>query len=151
MTDVLEKIKLLAEPLLEGSDMFIVNIKNKPTNNIKLFVDADSGLSISKSATLNKSLYKVIEEQQIFPDGNFSLEVSSPGVDEPLTSARQYKKNIGRKVLLELDEEVEKLGMLKEVTDTHVVLEIKASKKKEATTEEVPFEQIKKATVQISF
>lgn len=151
MTDVLEKIKLLAEPLLEGSDMFIVNIKNKPTNNIKLFIDADMGLSISKSANLNRALYKVIEEQQIFPDGDFSLEVSSPGVDEPLTSNRQYKKNIGRKLLVEMDEEVKKLGVLKDVTDTQIVLEIKANKKKEATIEEVPFDLIKKATVQISF
>ena len=151
MTNVLEKIKLLAEPLLEGSDMFIVNIKDKPTNNIKLFIDADLGLSISKSATLNKALSKAIEEEQLFPEGDFSLEVSSPGVDEPLTSTRQYKKNIGRKLLLELDEEVEKLGVLKEVSDTHVVLEIKGSKKKEATIEEVAFDLIKKATVQISF
>lgn len=151
MTDVLEKIKLLAEPLLEGSDMFIVNIKNKPTNNIKLFIDADSGLSISKSANLNRALYKVIEEQQIFPDGDFSLEVSSPGVDEPLTSARQFKKNVGRNLLVELEEDVKKLGLLKEVTDAHIVLEIKGSKKQEASTEEVPFDVIKKATVQISF
>jgi ribosome maturation factor RimP len=59
--DVLEKIKALTEPLLEGTDMFIVNIKIKPTNNIKLFVDADSGLSVSKSATLNRKLYAVLE------------------------------------------------------------------------------------------
>lgn len=150
MTDVLEKIKLLAEPLLEGSDMFIVNIKDKPTNNIKLFVDADSGLSISKSANLNKSLYKLIEERQIFPDGNFSLEVSSPGVDEPLTSTRQYKKNIGRNVLVQLNDDTEKMGKLKDVLDAHIAIE-KTSKKKEVTSEDVAFSDIKQITVQISF
>ena len=82
MTNELDKIILLVEPLLEGTDMFVVNIKNKPTNNIKLFVDADTGMQISRCSEINKKLYKLIEADEIFPDGNFSLEVSSPGVDE---------------------------------------------------------------------
>ncbi len=151
MTDVLDKIKLLAGPLLEGTDMFIVNIKNKPTNNIKLYIDADSGLSIKKSADVNRKLYKLIEEEAIFPDGDFSLEVSSPGIDEPLTSDRQYKKNVGRKVLVELTDDTEQLGMMKEVHDTHLLLEITVGKKKEKQLVEVPFDNIKKTTIQISF
>lgn len=151
MTDVLEKIKLLVEPLLEGTDMFIVRLKNKPTNNIKVYIDAESGLSIGKSADLNRKLYKIIEAEQLFPDGDFSLEVSSPGVDEPLVDTRQYKKNIGRKVLVTRSDDSESLGMLKEVTDEELVLEMKQPKKKEIITINIPLAEIKKTVVQISF
>lgn len=151
MTDILDKITLLAEPLLEGSDMFIVSIKNKPTNNIKLYLDADSGLSIEKSAKVNRALYKLIEEQELFPDGDFSLEVSSPGIDEPLVSDRQYKKNVGRKVAVTLNDETEKVGLLKEVDDSSIVIEVKLPKKQGVESITIPLADVKKTVVQISF
>lgn len=151
MSDVLEKIKLLTEPLLEGTDMFIVNVKIKPTNNIKLYLDADSGLSVGKSAEINRKLYKLIEAEEMYPDGDFSLEVSSPGVDEPLLSDRQYKKNIGRTVLITPAEGKDILGLLKEVQEDKLVLEVKVPKKKETTVVEVPLADIKKTVVQITF
>lgn len=151
MEDVLEKITSLAAPLLEGTDMFIVRIKNKPTNNIKLYIDADSGLSVSKSADINRKLYKLIEEQAIFPDGDFSLEVSSPGVDEPLLFDRQYKKNIGRTILIYMNDGTEKLGKLKEVSEDKLLIEVKQPKKKEPLPVEVAMADINKTVVQITF
>lgn len=131
--------------------MFIVNVKIKPTNNIKLYLDADSGLSVGKSAEINRKLYKLIEAEAMFPDGDFSLEVSSPGVDEPLLSDRQYKKNIGRTVLITPAEGKDILGVLKEVQEDKLVLEVKVPKKKETTMVEVPLADIKKTVVQITF
>lgn len=153
MTDVLEKIREFLAPLLEGTDIFIVNVKIKPVNNIKVYLDADNGLSIDKSARVNRKLYAAIEEAQMFPEGDFSLEVSSPGVDEPLTGERQYKKNIGRTVLVTTTDEAnpEKMGLLKEVTEEGIVLEIKQPKKKETLVLNIPFSDIKKIVVQIIF
>lgn len=130
--------------------MFIVNIKNKPTNNIKLFIDADGGMPISKCAEVNRKLYTLIEEEGIFPDGDFSLEVSSPGVDEPLLFDRQYKKNIGRKVLVTLNDGSEQLGKLAEANATELVLEVQVGKKKETSIVNIPLTNIKKTVVQIS-
>ena len=149
--DVLEKIRSLVEPILEGTDMFVVNIKIKPTNNIKLFIDADAGLSIKKSADVNRKLYKLIEAEQMFPEGDFSLEVSSPGVDEPLMSDRQYVKNIGRTILVTPIEGNEVLGVLKEVKEDVLILDVKQGKKKEVVQVEVPKSTIKKIVVQIIF
>ena len=151
MSEIIEKIRQLAEPLLEGTDMFIINIKIKPINNIKLYIDADEGLSIKKSAEINRKLYHLIEAEQIFPDGDFSLEVSSPGVDEPLTQERQYRKNIGRTVLVTPVEGADVLGVLKEVTEEKLVLEVKVPKKKETTMVEMPLSDIKKTVVHIIF
>lgn len=153
MSDILEKITSLTEPLLEGTDIFIVQVKIKPTNNVKLFLDADEGLNVSKSATINRKLYALLEEAQLFPDGDFSLEVSSPGIDEPLASFRQYKKNIGRTVLVTHNsvETPETLGVMKDATEEKLVLEVKLPKNKGTEMVEIPFTDIKKTVVQVIF
>ena len=79
-------------------DVFLVELKVSPGNNLKVFLDADKGVTIDTCISINRALYKKIEEDDLFPNGDFSLEVSSPGVDEPLKLHRQYKKNIGRNV-----------------------------------------------------
>ncbi len=152
MAEITEKVQAMLAPLLEGTDIFIVNIKVKPINNIKVYLDAESGFSIEKCSSVNRRLYAQIEATQMFPDGDFSLEVSSPGVDEPLTQHRQYKKNVGRKVTVTDNEGVEKTGILKEVTDEHITLEIKPAKQKESLIiTQIPFSNIKKTVVQIIF
>jgi len=148
---ITEQIEQMLLPLLEGSDMFVVNIKIKPTNNIKVFIDADSGFSISKSSSINRKLYNAIEEAQLFPDGDFSLEVSSPGVDEPLKQQRQYAKNIGRQVEVTPLEGAVFTGTLKEVADDKITVEVKVPKKKEVNTIVIPFSEIKQSVIQISF
>ncbi len=77
-------------------DLFLVEIRIKPTNNIKVFIDGDKGISIDKLVRYNRQLYKQLEEENRYPNGDFSLEVSSPGLDEPLKLHRQYLKNIDR-------------------------------------------------------
>jgi ribosome maturation factor RimP len=152
MAEVKEHIVNLLTPLLEGTDIFLVDIKIKPTNNVKVFIDADKGLSIDKSAGINRKLYAQIEEAGLFPPGDFSLEVSSPGVDEPLKLWRQYRKNIGRTVAITLNETEQTLtGVLKDVTEDEITLEIKQKKSKNTETQVIPFTQIHKTIVQIVF
>jgi len=152
MAETIEQVYKLLEPLLEGTDIFIVNIKVKPVNNIKVYLDADSGFSIDKCTAINRRLYALINEENMFPDGDFSLEVSSPGVDEPLLQMRQYRKNIGRKITVTDNEGADKTGMLTAVTDDEITLEIKPAKQKEALIiTQIPFANIKKTVVQIIF
>ena len=61
--------------------LFLVEVKIKPANNIKVFIDGDQGVSIEKLVQYNRRLYKQLEEENMFPGGDFSLEVSSPGLD----------------------------------------------------------------------
>ncbi len=151
MAEATEKIYALLEPLLDGTDMFVVSIKIKPTNNIKVFIDADSGFSIEKCVSVNRRLYAEIDQEGLYPDGDFSLEVSSPGVEEPLVQLRQYRKNVGRKLLVIDNEDKETTGMLKDVTETEITLEVKKPKEKEPTAVIMPFTTIKQAIVQIIF
>src|SRR5205085_5217525 len=91
---------------------FLVEIRIKPTNNIKIFIDADEGVILSDLIEYNRKLYRQLEESGMYPDGNFSLEVSSPGLDEPLKLFRQYKKNLGRYVEVTLSDSNRKEGKL---------------------------------------
>ena len=87
------------ETLISGKPgFFLVEVKISAAGNILVFIDADQGISIDELVQCNRSLYKQIEESGLFPGNNFSLEVSSPGLDEPLKLHRQYLKNIGRSV-----------------------------------------------------
>jgi ribosome maturation factor RimP len=140
--------------LLEGdSDCFLVEVRIKPTNNFKVFLDADSGISIARCVNFNRALYKKIEEAGWFPEGDFSLEVSSPGLDEPLKLWRQYRKNIGRMVDITFQDGSQVSGKLLDVTeDGCVVEETKGkNKKKEVITHSLLFDNIKQTKIQVVF
>ena len=144
---------LIGELLSETPDIFLVSVRIKPTNNIKVFLDADSGLSIEKCVKINRSLYRAIEENGWYPDGNFSLEVSSPGLEEPLKMLRQYAKNIGRSVAVVLNDNSKAEGKLLQANEELIQLEYTVGKNKKAVTlvKDIPFDQIKQTTVQIAF
>ena len=151
-SSALDKVKEILESLLTD-DIFLVDMKVKPTNNIKIYLDADSGLGIEKCIKINRALYKQIEEQALYPDGDFSLEVSSPGVDEPLKLIRQYNKNIGRNVEVSLNEGTKKEGKLISVSDEGIMIEYTEGKGKKAVIHqpEIPFTTIKQTKVLIKF
>jgi ribosome maturation factor RimP len=148
----IQSIEKLIAPLLTD-DIFLVSIKVKPINNYKIYLDADGGLGIEKCIKINRALYKIMEEMGMYPDGDFSLEVSSPGVDEPLKLLRQYKKNIGRNVEVLLNDEVKKEGTLKEVTNDTITIEQTEGKGKKAVTVNtgINFTEIKQTKVLIKF
>lgn len=147
--------KMLTGLLVQESGDFIVSIKVKPTNNIKIFLDSDGegGMTIEKCVKYNRVLYKQIEESAMFPDGNFSLEVSSPGIGEPLLLNRQYQKNKGRLVEVVFTDDTLKEGKLIEVTEADILIEQTSGKGKKAETHQflIPFNNIKSTTVQIQF
>lgn len=139
--------------LTEQPSHFLVEIRIKPTNNVKVFIDADEGVILSNLINYNRKLYKQLEESGLFPNGDFSLEVSSPGLDEPLKLFRQYKKNVGRFVEITLNDNSKKEGKLVEATEDGVVIETESGKgkKKEIKQESVLFDQIKNTKIQIKF
>jgi ribosome maturation factor RimP len=141
------------ELLAPKEGFFLVQVRIKPTNNVKVFMDGDKGVSIDDCIKVNRSLYKLLEEAKLFPDDDFSLEVSSPGVGEPLLLHRQYVKNIGRWMEVKLIEGPVLEGELKEATEDGIVLEVTTGKGKKAVTQlhSLLFEQIKEASVQVKF
>lgn len=150
----LEQIENFLSRLIEQSgEIFLIEVKITPGNQVTVLLDADNGITIEKCTAINKALYKYIEESGLFPDGNFSLEVSSPGVDKPLKLHRQYKKNIGRKVEVELNDGTKLEGKLAQVNEEDITIEEKLGSGKKSTmkTTTILFNQIKHTTVLITF
>jgi len=151
---VLNNIVQLVNQFLENEPgYFLVEVKVKATNNIKVFIDGDNGISIEKCVQFNRQLYKIIENSGLFPTGSFSLEVSSPGVDKPLKLQRQYLKNAGRNVEVLFNDGSVKSGRLLQVSNDDIILEETVGKGKKSETRQlvIPFSNIKTTTVQIEF
>lgn len=150
---VISSIRDLAtEMLAPYPEYFVVDVRIKPTNNIKLFVDGDNGVPVEKLVAFNRNLYTRLEGANLFPpDNDFSLEVSSPGLDEPLKLHRQYVKNIGRKVTVTLLDNSEKEGTLLAITEEKVTIEETVGKKKEKKTTDITLNEIKHTKVCIVF
>ncbi len=145
-----QKLRNLIE---SGPEVFLVEVRIKPTNNVKAFLDSDKGMSIERLIQYNRKLYRDLEENSFFPGNDFSLEVSSPGLDEPLKLHRQYQKNIGRSVEVLQNDGVKVEGKLESVSETEIVIEEEKGKgkKKEVVHHAIPFTEIKATRVQIKF
>ena len=145
-----QKIMTLINPDPEN---FLVEVRIRPGNNVKVFVDADHGISIDKLARYNRTLYREIEESGLFPNNDFSLEISSPGLDEPLKLHRQYLKNIGRNVEVILKNGIKKEGKLISATDSEIVIEEETGnkKKKEIAQHSFSYDDIKTTKIQIKW
>lgn len=145
-----QKVIALISP---DPESFLVEVKIRPGNNIKVFIDADNGISIEKLIQYNRSLYRQIEENSLFPNGDFSLEVSSPGLDEPLKLQRQYVKNIGRQVEVILKSGIKIEGKLVSAADHQITVEEEKGnkKQKEIMQHSISYDEIKTTKIQIKF
>jgi ribosome maturation factor RimP len=133
--------------------IFLVEMKLLPGNNIKVFVDGDNGIAIDKLVQYNRGFYKQIEESGFFPNDDFSLEVSSPGLDEPLKLHRQYLKNMGRDVEVVMKDGIKHEGKMVSVLENEIIIEEEAGKgkKKQVISHTLPYLEIKSTRIQIKF
>lgn len=139
-------------------DCFTVEVNYNPASKkLQVFVDSDSGMNFQKCQRLSRYLESFIDEENWLGE-KYTLEVSSPGVDRPLVLPRQFKKNIGRRLEVAVREEQKKYkGELVEASESGIVLAFEQTQKqgkKKIKTDvrlDIPYEQIEKAVVKISF
>jgi ribosome maturation factor RimP len=151
-----QKIEEIVEKHLPDESHFIVNVEvgeKGAQQLIRILIDADGGLNINTCAVVSRAVGEEIEAIGLLEQA-YVLEVSSPGVDYPLVSERQYRKNLGRNLKVTLADGAEVEGTLTTIDESGVVLTVKKKEKgKKATEEELrlAFEQIKKSIVLVSF
>lgn len=92
---------------LESTEHFLVKVTvgsgKVNEGKVQILMDSDAGITIDDCAVYSRKLGKYLDENDFF-EYNYTLEVASPGLDFPLTSERQFLKNIGRTLILELKE-----------------------------------------------
>jgi ribosome maturation factor RimP len=140
-----QQVKNIIESKIKGTDIFIVDLFVKPGNRIMVYLDSDSSLTIDDCVDISKHIEKNLDRDT----EDFSLDVSSAGLSQPLKHIRQYTKNIGRYLNIVLNDGTKMHGKLQNVDDDGIIIELK--KKKEITEERINFDTIKKAKIEITF
>ena len=99
MPEIKEKIKSLLAPVLSRHQAFLVDVvvrNERGGKLVQVFVDTDIGVRIEQCSEISRELAAEIESDNVI-ETSYRLEVSSPGIDKPLTLLRQYHKNVGRR------------------------------------------------------
>ena len=159
-------IEAILQPYLNDGEYYIVDIQVAGRQGgllkVTVLIDSDEGMTIEACARISRALGNQMDEVDFFGDSPFNLEVSSPGVDFPLTQQRQFAKNVGRLLKIQLTSGPVLIGKLETVDEQGIVLDVPPAKisktKRKALTElplegiqTIPYESIQKATVEIQF
>jgi ribosome maturation factor RimP len=150
-----EKIRELAEAKAQEGDNFIVELTVKPGNKITVLLDNDKGVSIADCVAMSRHIEFSLDREA----EDFELNVSSPGLDQPFKTLRQYKKYIGKQVEVLTKENKKIVGKLLKVEEDGIELESKVKERAEGKKGKqvvinninLNFNQIKETKVVISF
>jgi ribosome maturation factor RimP len=150
-----EEVYKLVEEKLKETSHFIVDIKVLPTNKIVIEIDDDKGISIQDCVDVSKFVEQGLDREH----EDFDLQVSSPGLSQPLKIYRQYVKNVGRNVEVTLKDGNKSEGKLLSVNEQVIILEVEEKIKDEKTKKKktikkaqtIGFENIKETKIVISF
>lgn len=121
----IDTIKNLVESLFNDDDFFIVDIYIATGNKIYIFIDRDNGLEIADCVKVTRHIEANIDREK----EDYELMVSSPGIDYPFKTIRQYKKHIGKNIRVTLNDGNQFDGELKSVTDTELIICAETPKK----------------------
>ncbi|WP_395051154.1 ribosome assembly cofactor RimP [Flavobacterium sp.] len=150
-----EKVNgLLIEGLLEKPSVFLVDLTITDSFKIIVSLDGDNGVVLQDCIDISR----VIENNLDREEQDFSLEVASVGVGSPLKFVRQYKKNVGRTLIVKLATETIEAELV-EANDNFIILSWKAREPKKIgkgketvqKRQEIPYTEIKEAIVTVTF
>ncbi|MCK4529560.1 MAG: hypothetical protein KAU44_00115 [Candidatus Marinimicrobia bacterium] len=148
----MNEIQRLITDIVEASGLIVEDIKMSETGGtIKVVCDTEKGISSSELVSISKKILRNEEFDEKYAV-NYRLEVSSPGIDMPLTKVRHFAKNKGRDIELQHEFEEQKTpirGIIEDVDDEVLSLNVKI--KKENTTIRIPIEKVISAVVRLKW
>ncbi|HBB81351.1 MAG TPA: ribosome assembly cofactor RimP [Cryomorphaceae bacterium] len=140
-------IEQAAKLAVEENNAFLVELEVKPNNVIIAFIDSDEGLNMDQIKMINRRMEAEFDREI----EDFNLTISSPDLNRPLRTLRQYKKNIGRFLKVKFSDREEE-GELLEVTEEYIVLSVPQQKKSAPNQElKIDFSDLTEAKVAIRF
>jgi len=148
----MNEIHRLITDIVEASGLIVEDIKMSETGGtIKVICDTEKGISSAELVKISKKILRNEEFDEKYAV-NYRLEVSSPGIDMPLSKARHFAKNKGRDIELQHEFEEQKSpikGTIEDVDDEVLSLSVKI--KKENTTIRIPIEKVISAVVRLKW
>jgi ribosome maturation factor RimP len=139
--------------LQERTDLFLIDLKVSVADDITIILDGDSGVSLQDCLDVSRAIEFNLDREK----HDFSLQVMSAGVGEPLVLQRQFVKNKGREIEVLLNDSSKISGELSKADDEKITLILRYRKPKEIgkgkinaeEEKEIPYSEIKKAVVKI--
>ncbi len=157
MDEVVDRVSLLAENLLAPQGMELVDIEYKREGRhmvLRLFVDRAGGITLDDCALVSRELSEILDVEDFISE-NYTLEVSSPGLNRPLKKVSDYERYKGQLVKVKTFELVADeagnlrktfLGDLGGLVDGVVILNLR-----EGQIARIPFGKIAKANLEFEF
>jgi len=150
---VKEEIESLVNQAIEGTKAFLVDVDIKPGNLVRVFIDEPEGISLDECVRVSRAIENGLDRDV----EDFDLQVSSPGLDNPLKVLPQFLKNIGQELKVETIDGEKLAGELISADAEGIILEAKArvrekgskKKKTELKTVSLKYGDIKSAKVDL--
>ncbi len=139
-----EEIAAAITPTIESLGFYLedLNITSAGRRSmLTVIVDGDTHLTLDQVTSVTKAIGEIVENIQSLGQTPFTLEVTSPGIDRPLTKPRHWKKNIDRLVKVVLQDTSEVKGRIKNSNQETATIDDKLIK----------FTDIKRATLEVEF
>ncbi|MFJ2898658.1 ribosome maturation factor RimP [Streptomyces sp. NPDC087218] len=149
-----ERLRGLLEPLVSAEQLDLEEIEVSRAGRrrvLRIIVDSDEGVELDACAELSRAISEKLDETDAMGDGEYVLEVSSPGADRPLTEHRHYVRATGRLAKLHLHEGGELVARILAVDEEGLDLEVPGVKGRKPTSRRVAFDEVAKARVEIEF
>jgi ribosome maturation factor RimP len=149
-----ERLRGLLEPLVSAAELDLEEIEVSRAGRrrmLRITVDSDEGVELDACAELSRAISEKLDETDAMGEGEYVLEVSSPGADRPLTERRHFVRATGRLVKLQMKEGGDLVARLLTVDDEGLDLEVPGVKGRKPTARRVAFDDIVKARVEIEF
>lgn len=148
-----EQIRALVEPVVvaRGFDLEDVRLRG-PRDDLSVIVDRDGGSDLDVLADLSREVSERLDESDLFGSAPYTLEVTSPGIDRPLTTERQWRRALGRKVDVRYtdgDDEKQLTARVGPIEDGRIRLV--RNERGRMTTTEVPLDAVTHAVVGVDF
>lgn len=149
------RVREIAETQMEGTDLFVVEVRVSPANEIVVTVDSDTQVGIDRCVELSRSIEGALDREQ----EDFELTVMSAGIGQPLKMLRQYRKLIGRPVEVILKDGGKIVGNLTDASETFIAVEyeervaVEGKKRKQLVTtrRELSLDEVKSTCEYLDF
>ncbi|HKE71183.1 MAG TPA: ribosome maturation factor RimP [Nocardioidaceae bacterium] len=134
-----------------GLELEAVELANAGRRRLlRVIVDADAdegtaGLTLDRLSDATRAVSQALDDADAMGEQPYTLEVTSPGVDRPLTLPRHWRRNVGRKVAVTTTDQTRRTGRIRAVGETSVTLDVGG------TEVEMRYDDIAKALVQVEF
>jgi ribosome maturation factor RimP len=139
-----EQVLAVITPAIESLGFYIEDITITSAGKrsmLTVIVDGDTHLSLDQVTVATKAISEIVENLPTLGNNPFTLEVTSPGLDRPLTKPRHWRKNQDRLIKIVLTDGKEIMGRIKDSTETSVTVD----------DQTINFADIKRATLEVEF